>query len=235
MGNALAVHNVELRLPEGGRHLILHNFCPGAVAHHLAAVFQGFDAADVDPDGSIELQGPSAGGDLRVAVHDAHLFAELVDEDDDGIGLAHGAGELPESLAHQPGMKAHIAVAHLALDLRPGHQGGNGVHHDDIDGAGTHQSLRNFQGLLTGVRLGDQHFINIYTQSTGIGGVQGVLGVHKGHLAPLFLGLCRHMEGQGGLTGGFRPVDFHDTAPGQAAHPQRHVQRQGAGGDHVHL
>ena len=112
MGDALAVHNVEFRLPEGWRHFIFHDLGPGPVAHHLAAVFQRLNPADVDADGGVELQRPAAGGDLRVAVHNAHLLAKLVDENNDCVGLAHRAGELPEGLTHQSGVKAHIAVAH---------------------------------------------------------------------------------------------------------------------------
>ena len=123
-------------------------------------------------------------------------------------------------------MKAHIAVAHFALDLGPGHQCRHRVHHNDVDSAGAHQRLRNFQSLLAGVRLGNEHIVNIHAQRPGIGGVQRVLGVHKGNLAALFLGLRRHMEGKGRLTRGLRPVDLHNAPSRQSAHAQRHIQRQ---------
>ena len=37
-------------------------------------------AADVDADGRIELQGPAAGGRLRVAEHHTNFLTNLVDE-----------------------------------------------------------------------------------------------------------------------------------------------------------
>ena len=132
-------------------------------------------------------------------------------------------------------MQAHKAVAHLTLDLRPGHQRRHGVHHDHVDGAGADQGLGDLQRLLAGVRLGDQHILHVNAQRLGIGGVQSVLRVHKGYLAAHFLGLGQHVQCQRGLTGGLRSVDLHNTAPGQAADTQRQIQRQGAGGDGLHV
>ena len=62
-----------------------------------------------------------------------------------------------------------------------------------------------------------------------------MLSVHKGHLAPLFLGLGQDMQGQGSLTGGFRTVDLDDASLGNAANAQRHIQGQGARGDRLHI
>ena len=61
----LAVHDVELGLAERRRHLVLHHLDPGAVAHHLGAVLDGLDAADVQPDRRVELQRPPTRGGLR--------------------------------------------------------------------------------------------------------------------------------------------------------------------------
>src|SRR5439155_22039842 len=47
-GDAHSVENVELRFPEGRRHLVLHHFHPRPVADHLIAVLDGADAADVE-------------------------------------------------------------------------------------------------------------------------------------------------------------------------------------------
>ena len=62
-----------------------------------------------------------------------------------------------------------------------------------------------------------------------------MLCVHEGHLAALLLGLGQHVKGQGGLTGGFRPIDLNDASLGKTAHTQRQIQRQGAGGDHINI
>ena len=62
-----------------------------------------------------------------------------------------------------------------------------------------------------------------------------MLGVHKGHLAALFLRLRQNVQRQRGLAGGFRPVDLDDAPLGHAADAQRHVQRQRAGGDGLHV
>ncbi len=43
------------------------------------------------------------------------------------------------------------------------------------------------------------------------------------------------MERHRGLTGGLRAVDLDDPAAGQTAHAERHVERDGAGRDDLHL
>ena len=132
-------------------------------------------------------------------------------------------------------MEAHVAVAHLPFNLSPGHQGGYGVHHHHIQRTGTDQVLRDFQGLFAGVRLGDQHILDVHPQGPGIGGVQGMFRVDKGHLAASLLGLGDNVQGQGGFTGGFGAIDLDDTPPGYTANPQRKVQCKGAGGDNLHI
>ena len=127
-----------------------------------------------------------------------------------------------------------MAVAHVALDLRPGGQRRHGVHHHHVDGAGAHQCFADLKALLSGIRLGDEHGVDVHAQRTGIGGVKGVLGVDEGHLTAPLLGLGHDVQGQCGLAGGFRAVDLDDAPLGHAADAQRDVQRQRAGGDGLH-
>ena len=54
------------------------------------------------------------------------------------------AGQLAQRLGHQPGLQAHMAIAHIALDFGPGHQRGHRVDHHDVDGARAEQRLRRF-------------------------------------------------------------------------------------------
>src|SRR3954462_3129674 len=48
-------------------------------------------AADVDADGSVELEGAAAGGGFGVAEHHANFFADLVDEDHGAFGFGNRA------------------------------------------------------------------------------------------------------------------------------------------------
>ena len=98
-----------------------------------------------------------------VAVHHADLLAQLVDEDDDAVGLVDRAGELAQRLRHKAGVEADKAVAHLALDLRARHERGDGVHHDHVDRAGAHERLGDLERLLAGIRLGDEHITSTFT------------------------------------------------------------------------
>src|SRR4051794_4427696 len=173
--DALAVHDVELRLLERRGHLVLHDLDPGAVADHVGAVLEGLDAAHVEPDRGVELQRLATGGGLGRAEHDADLLAELVDEDHRGAGGVEGTGDLAQRLRHQPSLQAHVAVAHLALDLGAGHERRDRVDDDDVEGAGADQHVGDLERLLPRVRLGDEQGVGVDTEGLGVLGVERVL------------------------------------------------------------
>ena len=92
------------------------------------AALELLDAAHIQAHRRVELQSAAAGSGLRVAVHNADLFAELVDEDGHTVGFADGAGQLAQTLGHQTSLNTHMAVAHLALDLGLGDHRCHRVH-----------------------------------------------------------------------------------------------------------
>src|SRR5439155_506739 len=94
LGDAGAVQDVELRLAERRRHLVLHHLHLGAAADHLVAVLEGAEAADVEPHGGVELERVAARRGLGVAEHDADLHADLVDEGADAAALLALGDEL---------------------------------------------------------------------------------------------------------------------------------------------
>ena len=71
--------------------------------------------------------------------------------------LAHGLG-------HQARLQADVRVAHLPLDLGPGHQRRHRVDHDDVEGRGAHQHVGDLERLLAGVRLGHQQLVDVHAQ-----------------------------------------------------------------------
>src|SRR3546814_5981189 len=99
---------------------------------HLVANLDGGEAADVEADRGIELQRMAAGGGLRVAEHHTDLHADLVDEDHHGVRLGDRGGQLAERLAHQAGLQAGQAVAHLAFQFRLRHQGRSEEHTSEL-------------------------------------------------------------------------------------------------------
>ena len=123
-------------------------------------------------------------------------------------------------------MQADKAVAHLALDFRARHQRRDGVDHDNVDRAGAHERLGDLERLLAGIGLGDEHILDLHAKRAGIGDVERVLCVDERDLAARLLRLGEHMQRQRRLTGGFRPVNFDDTALGQAPDTERQVERQ---------
>ena len=97
-----------------------------------------------------------------------------------------GAGELAERLAHEPGLQAHVAVAHLAFDFGLGHQRRHRVDDHDVHRARAHQDLDDLERLLAGVGLGDQQVLDVHAELLGVLDVERVLGVHVGgHAAGL--------------------------------------------------
>ena len=234
-GDALSIEDVEFCLTERRRHLILVDLHLGAVADLAAAVLDGFTTAHFHADRGVELQRTTAGRCLRVAVHNADLFPDLVDEDCHALGLGNDGSQLSHCLGHQSRQLSHVAVTHFAVDLRLGGEGCHRVHDQHVDGTGAHQRLGDFQRLLTAVRLGHQQAVDVDAQRLGIGGVEGVFHVDECHFAAHLLRLGNDVQGNGGLTGAFRTVQLHDTSPWHAADAQRHVQHHRAGRDRLYI
>ena len=169
--------------------------------------------ADVQPHRRVELERVAAGGGFGVAEDDPDLHAHLVDEDDAGVRLADGAGELAQRLGHQPRLQPHVRVAHLAFDLGPRHQGRHRVDDQDVDGAAAHQHVGDLERLLAGVGLGDEQLVAVDAELLGIDGVERVLGVDEGRDAVQPLGFGDRVQRQRRLAGGFRAEDFDDPSP----------------------
>src|SRR6185436_18512485 len=117
LGDTFPVDDVELDLPEWRGDLVLDYFHAGLVADDLVALLDLADAADVEADRGIEFQRIAARGGFGRAIHHADLHADLVDEDQHGLRLGDRGGEFAEGLAHQAGLQAGKAVAHLAFEF----------------------------------------------------------------------------------------------------------------------
>src|SRR5206468_7063574 len=82
LGNAFAIHDVELDLPERRRDLVLDHLHPRRVADDVVAILDLADTADVQAHRGVELERVAAGRRLGIAVHDTDLHPHLIDEDD---------------------------------------------------------------------------------------------------------------------------------------------------------
>src|SRR6266511_3423035 len=232
LGDALAVDDVELGQAERRGQLVLDHLHADPGSDHLAAVLQIVYLADVQPDRRIELQGSPAGGCLGIAEHHPDLLAQLVDEQRRGLEPGEGTGQLPHGLRHQPSLEADVRVAHLALDLRLGNQGGHRDHHHDVDGTGADHDVGDLQGLLAVVGLGHQKLVDVHPQHLRIVRIERVLGVdeHRDPAQPL--GLRDDVQADRGLARTFRAEHLDDPPPRDASDAEGHVQRQRPGWDH---
>ena len=128
-------------------------------------------------------------------------------------------------------MTAHLALAHVAFQFGLRDEGGHGVHHHQVHGAGAHQHVGDVQGLLTVVGLGDEQLVGVDAQAPGVVHVQGVFGVHEGTGAAHFLAFGDDVQGKGGLARRFGAEDLRDTAARDTAHAQGQVETDGTRGD----
>ena len=165
------------------------------------------------------------------AEHHADLLPQLVDEDRDRAGLVQVAGELAQRLAHQPGLQAHVRVAHLAFDLGAGHERGHRVDHEHVERARTDQHVGDLERLLTRVGLADQQLVDVHADRRRVHRVHGVLGVDVGAHATVALRLGDDVRRERRLARRLRPEDLDDPAPRQAADPEREVERERTRGD----
>src|SRR3989304_4909818 len=90
---------------------------PGKRPDGVGPRLEGLDSADIEANRAIELQRPAAGCRLGAAEHDADLLAQLVGEDERGVGAVGRPGRLAQRLAHQPCLETDETVPHVALDL----------------------------------------------------------------------------------------------------------------------
>ena len=173
----------------------------------------------------------------RGSVHDADLHTKLVDEDNNAVRLRDVAGKLAKRLRHEPRLQTDKCVSHLAFNF-----GARGKRRDRVDDhhihcARAHQRIRNFERLLTGIRLRDQHGVDVHADSCRVIGVQRMLGIYERDLSAALLRLRHDVQRQRRLTGRLRSVDLDDSALRHAADAERCVERQRAGRNrfHVHL
>ena len=201
----------------GGRDLVLDDLDADPVADRLGAGLDRLDAPDVEPDRGVELQRPAARRRLRVAEHDPDLLAQLVGEDERGVRARDRAGQLAQRLAHQPGLDAHEAVAHLAFDLGARHERRDRVDDDAVDAAGADQRLGDLERLLAGVGLADEELVDVDAAGAGVAGIERVLDVDEGGDAAARLGLGDDVLADGRLARRLRAEDLRDPAARDAA------------------
>ncbi len=120
-----------------------------------------------------------------------------------------------------------MSVAHIPLNLGPGHERGHRVNNHHVHRSRSYQGLGDLQRLFSRVGLGDVQVVYVYSALAGIGRVQRVFHVNEGGHAAHLLGLGHDVLGQGGLAGGLGAVDLGDSSPGHTAYPKGNVQRNG--------
>ena len=151
------------------------------------------------------------------------------------MGTVDGACQLSQSLRHQTGVQSHVAVSHLALNLRLRNQRGHGIDDDDVDGSAADQHLTDLQPLLAGIRLRDQEFIHVDAEIFRILRVQSVLRIDKRCSPAGLLRLGDNMEGQRRLSRGLRTVDLRDPPLRNPKDARGDIEADRSGGNRLHI
>ncbi len=105
-----------------------------------------------------------------------------------------------------------MRITHVALDLGLGHERGNRIDHDDIDGARSNENLADLHRLLTGVRLRDKKVLDVDAELDRVVGVKCVLGVDVSGRPARSLGVGDDVEAERGLAARLRTVDLGHSA-----------------------
>ena len=202
IADAFVIHDVEFRLGEGRGDFVLHHFDPRAVAGHDAVrLLDRADTADVHAHAGVKFERLAAGGGLRVAEHHADFFADLVGEDAGRAGFGDQRGQFAHGRTHQAGLRADRGIADLAFQFLLGHQRGDGIEHNDVEGVGTDQRFANAQGLFARAGLGDEKVVEVDPQTLRILRIEGVLDVDEGGQPAAFLRLGDDGQGEGRFAG----------------------------------
>src|SRR5579863_10224097 len=214
--SALAVKNVEFGFFERRSDLVLDDLNPRPIAHHVLAVFDRRDTADIDTHGRIELQSPASGCGLRAAEHHADLLADLVDEDHAGVGPRHHAGKFSQRLRHQPRMQADVVIAHIAVEFRLRYQRGDRVDDRDIDRSALDERGGDFERLFARVRLRYEQVVDVHAEFAGIGGIERMFGIDERRHTAEFLRLGDYLQRQRRFARRFRSVDLDHATAGES-------------------
>ena len=196
LGDTLAVHDVKFHLLERWRHLVFNDFDAGRVADYLFLVLDRSDTANIKTHRSIKFKGIATRCGFRRSIHHTDFHADLVDEDHHAVGARDRGRQLAQGLRHQTRLQTRLHIAHFAFDFRARNEGCHRVDDENINRAGAHQRIGNFQPLLSCIGLRDQQVLEIDPKLFGIDRIERMLGIDKAADAALLLGLGDRVQSQ---------------------------------------
>ena len=85
---------------KGGATLFFHHFDAGLIANHFIAIFNGTNAANIQPTGRIKFERVAASCGLRATKHNANFHTNLIDKNNHRIGARNRTRQFAQGLAH---------------------------------------------------------------------------------------------------------------------------------------
>ena len=108
MIDARAIHDLEFGLFKWRRYFVLNHLNPSFITYDLVPLLDRTNAANVETNRRIKLEGVTTGCGLRASKHHTDLHTNLVDENNKAVGLLNGAGQLAHCLTEQSRLKADV-------------------------------------------------------------------------------------------------------------------------------
>ena len=70
-----------------------------------------------------------------------------------------------------------MGIPHVPFYFGLGNERGHGVDHQNVYGAAAYQHFCYFQGLLTGIGLGNEQVVRFHSELSGVADIEGVLKI----------------------------------------------------------
>ncbi len=165
--DAAGAEHIEFGDSEWGCDLVLDDPSFHTDADSEVAILESCDATHIDSSRTVEFQSTATGRRFRATEHHSDLFPDLVDEDHATFALGDRPGQFPHRLAHHPSLQSDVGGADFAIEFNLGHQCGDRVDDDQVDGVGLDQHLGDLQSFFAVGGLADEEFFEVDSESLG--------------------------------------------------------------------
>lgn len=204
------VEDLEFSLFKWCSDFVFYYFYVGFVIYYVFVFFYCVDMMDVEMNRGVEFQCVIIGSGFWVIEYYINFYMDLVDEDQQCVGLFQVICQFMYCLVYYMCCKVYVRVVDFVFDFCFWCQCRYGVNDDNVYCVRMCQGVIDFQCLFVGVWLGVQQVIDIDVQFMCVDWVQCVFSIDK-CIGFIFMLCCGdYLQRQRGFIGRFWFVDFDD-------------------------
>src|SRR5579864_4078415 len=111
----MTVEKMHFSASVRARQLVFHNFNSRLRADDDISIFKQTRFSNIETNRSEKLECAASGSRLGATEHHANLFADLINENQNSMGLIGDACEFTHRLGHQTRLEAHLRITHITL------------------------------------------------------------------------------------------------------------------------